>query len=216
MRAKVIAAIVEGHGEETGVPVLLNRWVVARGLGGQIRCIDKAINAKGVGRLKAPYDVERHVGVEHYVSAAMRGNADAVIIILDSDDECLKRERGNGLANELRERAERMAKGRPVAVVVVEREFEAWFLAFLDHLWRHGLLCIDECPNVDTKPEIHRDCKRRIGTWLGVKYEPTTHQRRLVNGLPVTDVPETAPRSYRKLMKELHRLAEAIVGSVIA
>jgi hypothetical protein len=159
--------------------------------------------------------VERHVGVEHYVNAAMRGNADAVVIILDADDECLKREHGNGLANELRERAKRMAKGRPVAVVVVEREFEAWFLAFVDQLWRHDLLSIDECPDVDTKPEIHRDCKRRIDAWLGVKYEPTTHQRRLVKGLPVSDVSETAPRSYRKLMKELHRLAEATIGRVI-
>src|SRR5690606_19541327 len=131
----------------------------------------------------AAHDPKRHVGIEHYVMAAMRGNPDAVLVILDADDECLKREPGNGLAQELLARAEPHARGRRLGVVVADREFEAWFLAFLDHLWAEELLEVEDCPEPDPEPECHKDCKGRIGAWLGVKYEPTTHQRRLVKGL---------------------------------
>jgi hypothetical protein len=216
MKSKVLAVIVEGRGEVRAVPALLNRWIVANELAGLVRCIDQAICAGGVGRLKAAYDEKRHIGIEHYMRSAMRGNPDAVLIILDADDECLTRKRGDGLAQELLRRAKPLANGRPLGVVVADREFEAWFLAFLDHLWAEGLLAVEKCPEVDASPEAHRNCKSRMNQWLGVKYEPTTHQRRLVTGLPVSAVPESAPRSYRKLIRELHRLAEAMVGGGVA
>ncbi|WP_425442995.1 DUF4276 family protein [Stigmatella aurantiaca] len=207
----MIAAIVEGQGEEHSIPALVHRWISVRGLHGRLTLASRVVTAKGVGRLKAPYDPARHVGIEHYVEAAMRGRPDGLLVLLDADDECLKRSRGNGLAQELLERARSHARGCPVSVVVADREFEAWFLEYLDLLWEAGCF-----PDLSTRPEpilnAHEraGCKRAVGRTMGTAYNPAVHQRTLVAGLPVDTRIEGGPRSYRKLMKELSRLADAL------
>ena len=94
---------------------------------------------------------------------------------------------------------------------MADREFEAWFLHYLDLLWEAGCF-----PALTTRPEpvlnAHErsGCKTMVGRTMGAKYNPAVHQRILVAGLPVDGSAEAGPRSYWKLIKELHRLAKEI------
>src|SRR5438128_1047785 len=83
-----IVSIVEGHGEERAVPVLIRRWLEFRNFQRQFEVLDRAINSKGSGSLKGPFDPKRHVGVEHYVRAALRNEPDAILVVIDADGEC--------------------------------------------------------------------------------------------------------------------------------
>ena len=140
MKMRRIIPIVEGHGEERAVPHLIRRWLRRRQLHQSFVVPDLAINAKGCGRLKAAYDRVRHVGIEHYVKAALRNRADAILVVVDADGECANRAAGNGLGPELLARARAAATQLPLAVVVANREYEAWFLASLTSHSRCGVV----------------------------------------------------------------------------
>src|SRR5438094_4636142 len=134
MSGMKIIPIVQGFGEERAVPVLVRRWLRFRNFHRHFEVPDRAINAKGSGRLKVGYDPIRHVGIEHYVHAALGGRPDAILVLIDADDECLHRGRGRSLGPELLARAKGVAAHVPVAVVVANREYEAWFLASLQSM----------------------------------------------------------------------------------
>lgn len=190
-----LVPIVEGHGEVRAVPALTYRWLNLRGLSGEFFVHDLAINAKGCGRLKAAHDPIGHRGIEHYVSQALRARPDAILAILDADDECLTRGARNHLGPELLARARAVAGDVPVGVVVANREFEAWFLADLGAV---------------EDPEERAGCKAAVGRLLGETYEPTIHQPELARKLSFSEAARALSPSYDKLARELERLtAEA-------
>ncbi len=205
-----LVPIVEGYGEERAVPKLMYRWLNAHGLAGEFSVPDLAINAKGCGRLKASHDPQNHRGIEHYIRQALRARPDAIIALLDADDECLKRAQGKKLGQELLERARTVAGRVPVAVVVANREFEAWFIADLPSLKSAGIIAADANLAGDMNPELRAGCKSAMGKLLGERYEPTVHQAELVRGLGFTNEARRISPSYDKLVRELDRLtAEA-------
>ncbi len=205
-----LVPIVEGHGEVRAVPILTYRWLRLKGLIGEFFVQDLAINAKGCGRLKAAHDPVAHRGIEHYVHRAMRARPDAILAILDADDECLKRSAQNKLGPELLARARAAAGDVPVGVVIANREFEAWFLADLASLRRAG--AVPEGPVAETEkdPEARAGCKAAVGRLLGETYEPTVHQPELARALSFSQDARALSPSYDKLARELERLtAEA-------
>src|SRR4051794_1453893 len=117
---KLLCAIVEGHGEQTAIPVLLRRWF-KRVSAHDWTTEDKAIRASGVGALKRLHSSDDETGVEYYLEIALAKGADAILVVLDADDEC--RERAAhcqpSLGPELLERACERVGGRPVPVAVV-------------------------------------------------------------------------------------------------
>ena len=170
---------------------------------------DLAINAKGSGRLKADYDRMRHIGIEHYVSAALGYRPDAIVVVLDADDECLARGSGNGLGPELLGRARAVANNTPLAVVVANREYEAWFLASLTSIRTEGLLPKHtRLPN-PLAPERPRDCKGLIAQLLDCPYEETVHQLALTRGVTFSPRAKFRSPSYGKLLRDLERLVKA-------
>jgi hypothetical protein len=201
-----LVPIVEGFGEARAVPILMYRWLSARGLTGDFYIPDLAINAKGCGKLKADHDPRAHRGIEHYISQALRARPDAIVALLDADDECLKRTKGKKLGPELLERARAVAGRVPVAVVVANREFEAWFIADLPSLKAAGLIAADAALADETNPERRAGCKSAMGKLLGETYEPTVHQAELVRGLEFTAEARRISPSYDKLVRELDRL----------
>ncbi len=176
MKMRKIIPIVEGHGEERAVPCLIRHWLRGRGLHPFFKVPDAAINAKGAGKLKAPYNRERHLGVEHYITAALRGRPDAIIVVLDADDECKKRGPGSQLGPELLARAQVVAPHMPLAVIAANPEYEAWFLASLTSIRAAELLpdhSIRIPGNLD--PESRGGCKRIMADLLRRPYEETIH-----------------------------------------
>jgi len=206
MSSKIIP-IVEGHGEERAVPCLIRRWLRHRGWDRYFNIPDLAINAKGCGKLKAAYDRRRHLGIEHYVEAALRNNPQAVLVVLDADDECVSRGPGNGLGPDLFTRARNVAPPElPVAVVVANREYEAWFLAnFHTIKARGGFLAQAQYPAYN-HPESHTGYKGLMANLIGCKYEETSHQLFLTKLMGFKQGACLRSPSYGKLMRDLERL----------
>jgi hypothetical protein len=206
MSVRRIIPIVEGYGEERAVPCLIRRWLHHRRWHQSFEVPDTAINAKGCGRLKAAYDKERHVGIEHYIIAALRNKPDAILVVLDADEDCIKRRPGNGLGPELFARAKAVASHVPLAVVVANREYEAWFLANINSFRARGLFFEHaEIPgNLD--PESTRDCKGLVAGLIGCRYEETVHQLSLTHGLRFSQGATNRSLSYGKLIRDLERL----------
>lgn len=204
---KKLVTIVEGYGEARAVPVLTYRWLDRSSLAGEFFVPDLAINAKGCGNLRAPHDPRSHRGIEHYVLRALRARPDAILAILDADDECIRRPPERKLGPELLARAQSVAGGVPVGVVVANREFEAWFLADLAALRRAGVVPEGEIPD---DPEARAGCKAAMGRLLGEAYEPAIHQPELARALTFSTEARATSPSYDKLVRELERLtAEA-------
>ena len=201
-----IVPIVEGFGEERAVPVLVRRWLRFRNFHTHFEVPDRAINAKGSGRLKATFDPLRHVGIEHYVHAALGNRPDAILVVIDADDECLRPGRGRGLGPDLLERARAVAAQVPVAVVVANREYEAWFLASLRSIRTAGLLPKENGRLDPAVPEALRDCKGRVAALMGHRYEETVHQLQLTGGISFSKGPLGRCRSLAKLVRDLDRL----------
>ena len=206
MNMRRIIPIVEGHGEERAVPQLIRLWLRRRRLHQSFDVPDLAINAKGCGKLKATYDRMRHIGIEHYVKAALRNRADAILVVLDADDECANRTTGNGLGPELLARAQAAATHLPLAVVVANREYEAWFLASLTSIRAAGLLpSYTRLPGT-LRPESSGNCKGLISELLCCPYEETVHQLALTRGLAFSPRMKYRSPSYGKLLRDLEKL----------
>jgi hypothetical protein len=206
MTRRRIIPIVEGHGEERAVPCLLQRWLEHRQFHKYFEIPDLAINAKGCGRLKAAHDMVRHIGIEHYIRAALRNKPDAILVVLDADDECRKRGPGNGLGPELLARAKTVASHVPLAVVVANREYEAWFLANITSFRARGLFFVHaEIPGT-LDPESPRDCKGLITKLMGRRYEETVDQLELTDDLRFSLGATRRSPSYGKLIRDLERI----------
>ncbi|WP_235217012.1 DUF4276 family protein [Archangium violaceum] len=207
-----ILAIVEGHGEQRAVPVLLRRWFQHRRFR-DFETPELAIRALGSGALKCPHDADDELGIEYYVEMAAVQKPDGILVMLDSDDECIERARTPsrlGLGPELVQRARTVAPHIPIEVVVANREYEVWFLAALASLRRaaripRGNRLSTPLKNIETL----RDCKKRMAQLLGRPYEPTTDQPDLTELLPFTPSMAHRSRSYRKLLKALEALTRA-------
>jgi len=181
----LILAIVEGHGEQKAVPLLLRRWFQHRRFR-NFETRDLAIRAPGAGALKCPYDAAQEHGIEYYVEMAARERPDGILVVLDADDECQERAKDRrrlGLGPELLQRARRIAPHVPIEVVVANREYEAWFLAALDTLRRVGSLPRKKRWEKSLSDiESIRDCKKPLAYLLGRPYEETNHVPLLVRG----------------------------------
>ena len=80
----------------------------------------------GARALLAPYDRERQLGIEYYVRLAAGSRPDAILVILDADDECHDRQTRHPyqpLGPELLERATGVIAHIPVGVVVTFRMY---------------------------------------------------------------------------------------------
>ncbi len=205
IRRKIIP-IVEGHGEERAVPFLLRRWLRHRRFHDFFDVPDLAINAKGCGRLKAAYDRTRHLGIEHYIEAALRNQPDAILVVIDADDECKSRLPGNGLGPELLARARKVVPNLPLAVVVANPEYEAWFLASPSSIRAAGLLPVHVRIQGTLTPEFSRGCKGLIEHLICCRYEETVHQLALTHGLTFSRRAQHRSPSYGKLLRDLERL----------
>jgi hypothetical protein len=129
-----------------------------------------------------------------------RRTADAALLLLDSDDDlpCV-------LGPELVSSATALAPTLPIAIVLAEREFEAWFLAAAESLaGTHGLETPLEAP---PDPSRVRDAKGWLGQRMNRSYSPVIHQPKFA---ALFDLELAAARSssFEKLRRELVRLVD--------
>ncbi|GGS97614.1 hypothetical protein GCM10010156_64760 [Planobispora rosea] len=189
-----IATLVEGHGEVEALPVLLRR--IAAEVAPHLWVDVPAPHRVGRDSLLAAHGIESAldrlvVGVE---------GVTGVLVLLDADDDC-PAELGPGLLA----RAQAARPDVPSAVVLANREFEAWFLAAAPSLGgRRGLAADLQTP---PDPEKPRGCKE----WLtrhrtdGRPYDPRKHQAGLAAVFDLHLARANAP-SFDKFWRDVEYL----------
>ncbi|MBS80351.1 DUF4276 family protein [Variovorax sp.] len=188
---KSVACIVEGDGEVAALPVLLRRiceWKtpeIPTYIPPPIRVYkDRFLNREG--------EFRRHL----LLAAAKCGESGWVLVVLDADDDCPKARGAEILA-----RAQIVIPHRRIAVVLANREYEAWFIAAARSL--HGVRSFKlETTHSDGDAELPRNAKgwmsKRMG---GAGYNETTDQPAFSAQLDLQQAFD-ASRSFRKLCSE--------------
>jgi len=139
-----IVPIVEGQAEVESVRVLMRRLL---GEWGKYQLeIGKPVRVKRYQVIKQG-ELERRV-----LMAMQRPNCQAIIVILDADDDCPKE-----FAPELLRRAEQAAYDTLVSVVLPKSELESWFVGSIESL--HGIRGISAEACSPSDPENIRDAK---------------------------------------------------------
>lgn len=191
----IIQPIVEGQGDEAAVPLLLRR----------LRDEAQAWGLE-VGRphRRRRTQLVRKDSLENAVRvAALRENCAGILVLFDADDDCPAE-----LAPTLENWAREAAGEIPCAVVMANREYEAWFLASMEALrGRAGVL-----PNAASHadPEALRDAKGELERRMrpGASYSATVDQPAMTAQFDLQNAYRRC-RSFRKLVSAFGALAAA-------
>jgi hypothetical protein len=114
-----VAPIVEGDGEVAALPVLLRRLAQWRTPDASAQVLAPIRVAKD-RFLNKPQEFARHL----QLAAAKCGDDGWVLLLLDADDDCPATK-----GAEVAARAREVVPHRRLAVVLANREYEAWFIA---------------------------------------------------------------------------------------
>ncbi len=182
----IIQPIVEGQGDEAAVPLLLRR----------LRDEAQAWGLE-VGRphRKRRTQLVKKDSLQSAVRvAALRENCAAILVLFDADDDCPAE-----LAPILEEWAREAAGGKACAVVMANREYEAWFLASIEALRGRSAILPDATSH--STPEASRDAKGELERCMahGASYSPTVDQPALTAHLDLASTYQRC-RSLRKLV----------------
>lgn len=193
-----LGCIVEGHAEESALPILLRRlWQEL------VPNLDLRI-ARPIRRsrkkLVKPNELEKAVD---FAARQVRPPR-AVLVLIDADDDCPAE-----LGPQLVLRAKQARSDVATGVVLAKREFEAWFLAAIESLG--GRCGLAQKPEVVPAPECIRDAKNALTRNMAGSqaYSPVPDQPALT---AVFDMQLARQRSdsFDKCWREIERLfAEA-------
>ena len=197
----MIVPIVEGHAEVQSVRVLLDHILH-----------EKGVFTVGVSR---PFRVKRYRVVREgeleraiRFATVSRQAAAAVLILLDSDDDCPAQ-----LGPQLLARSRR-ATALPTSVVFACREFEAWFLGAKESL--RGVRGIRDDASSPADPEAIRGAKERLSANMaGRRYIEVDDQPALAKKIDLAQAQASCP-SFTRFVREVYRLADSITGSTEA
>ncbi|HEX9593959.1 MAG TPA: DUF4276 family protein [bacterium] len=182
----IVQPIVEGQGDVAAAPVLLRR------LAEQAQAWD--VQVARPHRRRRTQLVQRDALQDAVRVARLTPGCSAILILFDADDDCPKE-----LAPTLAAWAQEAANPIPSAIVMANREYEAWLLAAVESL--QGVAGIRADAGAHPDPEAPRDAKgeleRRMG--IGYTYLPTTDQARLTASFDLASAYRSC-RSFRKLV----------------
>jgi hypothetical protein len=166
MTGPTFAPIVEGYGEIKAFPTLLRKLAWRAGfysfnIAPPVRLSRSEMIRQG--------DMSRAV---HLASMRVPDHNGAVIILLDSDDDCPVK-----LSLTVAEHARSAGTGCPVVAIAAQREYESIFLASASSLIESGLAKKDSAVAHD--PESIRGAKEKLRSILvDGRYKETQEQER--------------------------------------
>ena len=191
-----IVPVVEGAGDADALPGLLGRIlrerfnrpdvIVAQGKSG-------VVNANGRQNLERK--------LENFLQHAQnKPQCDAILVLLDADDDCPV-----ALAQGLLERCERMGLNRPVQIVCAHRSYESWFLTSLDTI--KGQRGISDTAVLSQAAEDVSNPKQWLTDQMptGQAYKETIHQASLSQSVDI-GMAHRNSRSFRRLCHALEQL----------
>jgi hypothetical protein len=190
-----IASVVEGHGDVQALPVLLRRITNKLGVYNTNICKPNRVPRSSLGTEAGIVAAVQQVA--HRVTG--RGG---VLVLFDADDDCPK-----DLVQELLVPARMARKDKTVALVVANREFEAWFLAAADSLaGRCGLPeGFDWAQDAESKRGAKEVISHAIKKATGHPYSETVDQAGLAAEFDMAAARKNAP-SFDKLWREIAAL----------
>lgn len=195
----VVASIVEGDGEVAALPVLLRRLAQWRSPEADVQVLTP-IRVYKDRFLNRPEEFSRHVKL----AAAKCRDVGWILILLDADDDCPAR---SGVA--ILARAQVMVSHRRVAVVLVNREYEAWFIAAAESLNGYrGFTCQPDDVSID--PEVPRNAKGWMRERMQTGYGETTDQPAFSAQFDLALAYERS-RSFRKLCSEWDKNCQKVL-----
>lgn len=189
-----VACIVEGQGDVISIPIILRR-IAER---------EAVFDLRVVGPFRVPrYTIVRPGELERAVERAARtlGGQGGILLVLDADDD-LPCQLGPALAR----RAVGARSDLRTAVVIANREKEAWYLASIESL--RGSRGIPEDLPVPPDPETIRAAKGWLARAMGRSYSEVTDQPALSARFDL-DMARQGCRSFEKLWREVRRLLAA-------
>ncbi|MEW2632476.1 DUF4276 family protein [Streptomyces sp. NPDC048389] len=187
-----IASVVEGEGEISALPVLLRRLMY------EAEIWDADIQPPFLvdrGRLVRPGGLE--AAVEAQARRVPAEHPGGILVVIDADDDCPA-----SLGPSLLARVQAARPDRRTAVVLANREFEAWFLASAPSLG--GRAGLTEHLEIPPNSETLRDCKG----WLthhrrdGVRYRPRVDQPALTQDMDLALARANSP-SFNKFCRDI-------------
>lgn len=187
-----VSAIVEGDGEVLALPILLRRIAQWQTPDCPAQILPP-IRVPRMSLVNKPQEFSRHL----QLAAAKCGDSGWILVLLDADDDCPK-----ALGGQLLERAQQIVPHRPVAVVLANREYEAWFIAAAASLDGQRSLRISP-DDGQAEAERPRDAK----SWLGARksdrsgYHPVTDQPAFSARMDLQMAFDRS-RSFRKLCSD--------------
>lgn len=190
----VVQPIVEGQGDEAAAPILLRR------LAAEAEAWDVEIarpHRQRRNQLSRMADFQNAVRV-----AVLTPDCAGVLILFDADDDC-PRERAPAFEAWARE----ASRDVPSAVVMANREYEAWFLASMESLRGTTLVRADAVDHPE--PERPRHAKGEMKKRMeGSRYLETVHQAPLTASFDLAAAYRHC-RSFRRLVRAFGLLLEA-------
>lgn len=189
-----VASIVEGDGEVAALPVLLRRLAEWKTPAVSARVLPP-IRVRKDRFLNRPEEFSRHL----QLAGGKCGHAGWILVLLDADDDCPA-----GRGPEIAARAAAVLSHRRVAVVLANREYEAWFIAASASL--NGFRTFQCHANDEqVEAEVPRNAKGWIGERMGIgAYHGTTDQPAFSARMDL-QLAFARSRSFRKLCAEWQR-----------
>ena len=191
-----IQPIVEGHGEVDAVPVLLRR----------LRDLAQVYPLEVNSPIRRHYsDFFDEQQVRKAMRIALKQDCDAILLMVDGDGDhdCPRVQ-----APKILGWAQAEAAGKPCAVVMAYREFEAWFLASIESLRGKRGIRADAESHPD--PEEPRGAKAQLEERMkaGRSYSETADQPAISAEFDMKPTYEKC-RSFRHLVKVFGELSTA-------
>jgi hypothetical protein len=188
-----IEVIVEGHGEQRAMPMLIRRIAAAVAPQQPISVGPGWRLAKG-RILTDDHEVRRVLDI---LALQVKPVGGGILLVWDADDACPAES-----APAQQHRVQSLRADLPVRVVIANREYESWFLAGAADLAGKAGLPADLADHPE--PEKPRNAKGWLDQHLpaGISYKETIHQEQFSAHLDVARVRGRSP-SFDKLCREV-------------
>jgi len=188
-----IAAIVEGQSEVESVPILLRRMLTLSGVSDMVPARPFRVKRN---RIVKEGELER--AVDQVIRD--RDNVGCILVLLDAEGDC-PAELGPSLVERCRD-----ATSLPVAVVLANREFEAWFLGAKESL--RGLRGIRQDASAPALPEHVQGAKEQLTRNMGNhRYLEVDDQPAFAEMMDLGAARKRCP-SFDRLCRELERIVK--------
>lgn len=193
----LVIPIVEGHGEVEALPVLLRRILY------QYHIYKNRIEVgKPIRRHR--YEIVKEGKLEQAIELAALKGCDAILVVLDANDDCPAK-----LGPKLLERARRARPDILAWVVIAKMEFESWFIGSIESLrGERGIAANAVAPEA---PEEICGAKEWLSQWMGQPYLEVDDQPALAARFDLDQVRVRCP-SFDKFMRDVEELISVLTS----